>query len=117
MVTEAEEMLKVATEEEATPKVVIEAEEMLKVAAEANLEDTITSKEMAQSIPFIINQEVHLVSKTNLKMIQISILAESQMSSKVLLLQLQLLLEINLPKNQPEATLAVHRQEQEGVHK
>jgi hypothetical protein len=98
VVTEAEEMLKVDTEAEETPKVVteaeempkvvIEAEEMLKVAAEANLEDTITSKEKAQSIPFIISQEVHLVSKTNLMMIQISFPAETQMSSKVLLLQL-----------------------------
>ena len=117
VVTEAEEMLKVDTEAEETPKVdteaeempkvVIEAEEMLKVAAEANLEDTITSKEMAQSIPFIINQEVHLVSKTNLKMIQISFPAETLKRTKafVLHLQLKLLPEINLPKNQPEAAL------------
>jgi hypothetical protein len=123
VVTEADKMLKVATEAatevEETLKVVTEAEVMLKVATEANLEDTITSKEMAQSIPFIINQEVHLVSKTNLKMIQISFPAETLKRTKafVLHLQLKLLPEINLPKNQPETTLAVHRQEQEGVHK
>jgi len=121
VITEADKMLKVATEAatevEETPKVVTEAEEMLKVdteaeemlkvAAEANLEDTITSKEMAQSILFIINQEVHLVSKTNLKMIQISFSAETLKRTKVFVLhlQLKLLQEINLLKNQLEAAL------------
>jgi hypothetical protein len=45
---------------------------------------------MAQSIPFIINQEEHLVSKTNLKMIQISFPAETLKRTKAFVLHLQL---------------------------
>ena len=92
VIVEAKEVASEAIVEakEVASEAIAEVTEVASEVEKANHQDITTSKEMDLPTPSIINQELLLVFKTNLRTIQISFPAKIQMSSMVLL-QLKLL--------------------------